>query len=792
MDRVTRRHKAANLGVFLLVSVLAGVLVAGLAIPAAALTGATSSLMSRSMSLLSDELATPPQPQRTTFFLANGKPFATFYDENRILVTLDEIAPIMQQAQVAIEDDRFYEHGALDLKALVKAMLTFVGSSSGGGGSTLTQQYVKQVQIEKAMTITDKAERDAQVAKVQERSVQRKIQEARYAVALEERLSKDQILENYLNIAYYGDGAYGVEAAAHHYYNTSAAKLTLAQATMLAGIVQLPSRNPVSDLAGALERRTVVLDRMVELGLVTEADAEAAKAEPFDPKQVRNVPNGCASSKYSILCEFTRKTLMQNPALGDTVEERSAALLRGGYNVYTVIDPTKQDAVQKAVSDRFDPRDPVIATLVYVEPGTGKILAMAQNRYQLGTDFDKGETAYVFTADEALGGAEGFQAGSTFKAFTAAAALDRGIPPSTTFNAAARMQFGGKVFATCDSDTMVSNWSVGNSGSSGVMDMYHGAALSVNTYFVQLEQLVGICHPIEMAIAAGVKLSNGENMLDDKYMVPSWTLGVVDVTPLSMATAFATFAANGKRCDPIIIDKIIDSLGIQVPTQSANCHQTIRPEVAKGVNQVLSNVFTYGTAGSIGGLPGREASGKSGTTDSGRALWFMGYTPQVVGAATIAVYSNPKFSSYWSSHGYSLYGRTMPVSGFYVNGVGSIDSGRMWKEGMLAVIKGKDPVPFDRPPAEILNGQRVSVPDTTGLSEAEARRVLQAEHFFVPPATKVYSDLPVGTLVSATCNPVMGGTCTLSVSQGPRPAPPPPPPVNPGEPGGGGDQQGGG
>jgi len=759
---------------FLLVSVLAGVLVATLAIPAVALTGYASSKVSDQLQDLPAHLETPPQPQRTTFYLANKQPFAVFYDENRVIVHLDQIAPVMQKAQVAIEDDRFYSHGALDLKALLKAVLTYFGSSDGGGGSTLTQQYVKQVLIEDAMTITDPKARQARLDAVQERSVNRKIQEARYALAVEEALTKDQILENYLNIAYYGDGAYGVEAAAHHYFNTSADKLDLAQAAMLAGIVQMPSRNPVSDLGASLVRRSVVLDRMVEVGAVSSAEAEAAKDEPFDPKLIRNVPNGCAGSKYSILCEFTRKTLMQNPALGDTVAQRSEALLRGGYDVYTLIDPKRQDAVQAAISKKFDPRDPVIATLVYVEPGTGHILAMAQNRYQLGTDFDKGETAYVFTADESLGGAEGYQAGSTFKAFTTAAALYLGVPPTKTFNAAFRMQFGGKPFATCDDVTSAPYWPVVNAGASGVMDMYHAAAYSVNTYFVQLEQMIGICEPIKMAIAAGVKLSNGDNMLTDKYMVPSWTLGVVDVTPLSMATAFATFAARGVHCDPIIIGSIKDPDGLDVPTQSANCKQAIPKDVADGVNAVLGNIFTWGTASFLPSL-GRPASGKSGTTDSGRSLWLMGYTPNVAGAATIAVYPNPKFSKYWSQHGYSLVGVRMPYSGTWVDGVGSLDAGKLWNTGMKAMLAGTPVQYFHQPSSTILYGKTVPVPNIrTGANPADARRILENSSFFVQEK-QVFSSVAVGKMVDYSCDPHWGGTCTVSVSKGPKPPEPPKP-----------------
>ena len=747
---------------------LAGVLVAGFVVPAATVIGVGSEEVTRHLSDVPVDLATPPQPQRTTFYLADGHPFAEFYDENRVNVPLERVAPVMRQAQVAIEDHRFYDHGALDLKSLVKAVIGYAVDSGGGGGSTLTQQYVKQVLIEDAMRIADPDQRKARVAAVQERSAERKITEARYAIGLEQRLTKDQILENYLNIVYYGDGAYGVEAAAHHYFNTTAADLTLAQAAMLAGIVQTPSRNPVEDLPGALARRDVVLGRMAELGIVTSEDAATAKREAYDPGLVQPVGNGCVNSAYSILCEFTRKTLMHNPALGVTPEERNQALYQGGYDVHTVIDPTRQAAVQAAVSKRFDPRDPVIATLVYVEPGTGDILAMAQNRYQLGSDFDAGETAYVFTADEDMGGAEGFRAGSTVKAFTVAAALDAGVPPGKRFDAAREMQFGGRSFETCRGEISVGDWSVGNANQSGVMTMSRAAAWSVNTYFVQLEAMIGICAPVKLAMAAGVHISNGDNMLDAAYVVPSWTLGIVDVSPLTMATAFATFAARGVHCDPVIIRSITAGDGTAVQTPSGHCHQVIPADVADGVNSVLTSTFTSGPASSLG--IGRPAAGTADGVESGRALWFMGYTPDVVGAATIAIYQNPKFDKYWAARGYDLNGNRLPVSGTVIGGAGGTDAGRLWQAGMKAVVKPGS-AGFHAPSAQILSGKSVRVPAIPRTSTPErARDILEAAGFFVQQSN-VVDPAPVGALVGHTCEGYWGGTCTLSVSLGPRWAP---------------------
>ena len=263
---------AYSLTMFAIVSVLAGVLVAGLFVPYAGLAGMGSKAAAAELNSLPTELATPTPPTRSTVYMANGKVLAYFYDENRIPVALDKIAPIMRQAQLAIEDHRYYEHGALDVKGTLRALVRNSTSDAGTqGGSSITQQYVKMVQIEACQTkgssaaATRKCVEDARAP-----TMERKVRELRYAIALEKRLTKDQILSNYLNIAYYGSGTYGVEAAARHYYNTSAAKLTLPQAAMLAGLVQNPdANNPMNNKAAALERRDVVINRMSELGLIT-------------------------------------------------------------------------------------------------------------------------------------------------------------------------------------------------------------------------------------------------------------------------------------------------------------------------------------------------------------------------------------------------------------------------------------------------------------------------------------------------------------------------------------------
>ena len=306
---------AYSLVMFVIVSVLAGVLIAGLFVPFAGMAGVTSSRAAGELDNLPAELATPAPPTRSRVLMGNGKTLAYFYDENRIPVKLADIAPVMRQAQIAIEDHRFYEHGALDLKGTLRALVRNTTTDETQGGSSMTQQYVKMVQVEACQ-----AKGDAGCVKaVTEATMERKIRELRYAIAMERKFTKDQILERYLNIAYYGEGAYGVEAAARHYFSTHADELTLPQAALLAGLVQNPdSSNPVDNPAAALDRRDVVINRMAELGLITADQVKKAKAAKFNKKKVKPTRNGCVGTKYPFLCDYVYRSLLQAPSLGKT------------------------------------------------------------------------------------------------------------------------------------------------------------------------------------------------------------------------------------------------------------------------------------------------------------------------------------------------------------------------------------------------------------------------------------------------------------------------------------------
>ncbi|MDR1213531.1 MAG: transglycosylase domain-containing protein [Propionibacteriaceae bacterium] len=758
--------KLRSFGLFCGVSVLAGLLVAGLSVPFAALAGVSGSAITHSLEVLPVELETPPQSTRSTVYLANGEVLAEFYEENRILVPLDQIAPIMRQAQIDIEDDRFYQHGAIDLKGTLRAFISNLGGGDTQGGSTITQQYVKLVQVEAAIARGD----DAGVALAQEESITRKIREMRFAIAIEQRLTKDEILERYLNIAYYGDHVYGVEAAANHYFNVTAANLTLPQAAMLAGLVQNPNRDPISHPDEAIERRDVVISRMLQLGHITAEEAAEAKATPFNPVEVQESRNGCVYSRYPFICQYVLNSLLTFESLGPTPAARENAIKRGGYEILTTIDPANQDAAQQGVSSMIAPNDPVISTVVMVKPGSGQILAMAQNRPVMGTNIEAGETYYNYAVEQAMGGAEGFQAGSTFKAFVIAAALDKGIPPKKRYNAEFRVQYQGRTFPGCETGetyTIIDSWAPKNASPSGDMDMYQAAQQSVNNYFIPLELAVGPCAAARVAAAAGVKSSIGTDLVQHYQDKPAFTLGVEEVTPLSMAVAFATFAARGLHCDPFIVSQIKDPEGNLLEVPGGNCQQVMRPEVADGVNAVLATVVTNGS-GYNARVPGYSVAGKTGTTDRSASVWFMGYTPEVAASAMIAIDRNPRWNDFWDRHSNSLSRTTLPGSGTYMSGSSGTDAATLWRRGVATTLQTMPQTRFTPMTAEISNGKPINPPSTEGLTPEAAKAKVEAAGF-TTTQREVFDPAPPGTYLGTRCERYVSGLCYMDYSKGPRP-----------------------
>ncbi|MFT4295187.1 MAG: transglycosylase domain-containing protein [Micropruina sp.] len=769
-----------SLVMFLVVSVLGGLLVAGLVVPVAGMGAEVGKATAVTMDSLPAELATPPQAQRSSVLMADGKTLVNFYDEYRQYVKLDKIAPIMRKAQVAIEDHRFYEHGALDLQGTMRALVSTVRGNTQGA-STLTQQYVKMAQISAAA-----ARGDAEgVQKAQENTLTRKIQELRYAMALEKKYTKDQILEFYLNIAYYGDGAYGVEAAAMNYFGVHASKLNLQQAAMLAGMVRNPvgtnPRTPGLELV-TLQRRNDVLDRMAQkdVAVITPQDAAAAKAKPLGLVKAKSKLHGCGNSEFPFLCDYVRRTLLKSPSLGASEEDRENTLYRGGLTVRTIIDPKVQRKAEKSIHNFVDPRDPLDVVNVMIQPGTGLIVSMAQNRNKMGTK--KSQTYWNYAVGNKMGGAGGYQGGSTFKLFVAAAALKNGLGAYGTIKVPGSMNIQGMRFQSCQGPF---NFPTRHyvKGRAGTFNLFTGTTNSVNGYFTALESAAGLCDSTKMAQALGLEMAvdpKGDLLTRTYSNYPAFTLGAVEVTPLSLVNAYATVAARGIHCDPIIVKSIKAADGSTLEAPSANCKRVLDEGIADALSKIFQGPFRSGTA-TAARIPGYTLAGKTGTVADNKAIWTVGFTRNLAGGGMISYSSEKRFKKYWSGYRARVYiqGAYMKYSHRKIKGQSGPEAGRyIFKPPFAMALKNYDRKAFVEPPYGILAGRKVDVPGCSGVYNCKA---VLANAGFGSYTDYVASNAPKGTFlgISPAGVAVRGTSIRILISSGPVKKPDPKPDPKP-------------
>ncbi len=691
---------------FLGVSVLAGAVLAGIALPAVGALGLAAKGSVESFDALPASLKTPPLSQRTAILDAEGGTIATVYSRDRTVVALKDISPYMQKAIVAIEDSRFYEHGAIDLKGVLRAVNK--NARSGGvseGASTLTQQYVKNVFVEEA------GDDPTKVAQATQQTIGRKIQELKLAIQVEEELGKKKILENYLNITFFGQQAYGVEAASQRYFSKHAKDLNVQEAALLAGIVQSPSRfDPVNDEAEATKRRNVVLTRMAQVGDISQSEADKAKQSPLGLK-VSRPKNGCitAVKGAGFFCDYVRAVFLSDPVFGKTKEARAKIWNQGGLTIRTTMDPQAQESVQQSIKDHVYKSDEVATAATIVQPGTGKILGMGQSR-PYGIDVKNGETTINLSVDAALGGGAGYQPGSTFKPILAAAAIEGGVPATKSYSSPYEMEYPSPV-ADCNGKNWVNDpddpATVENENETekGPYGMKEATAKSVNTYFVQLISDVGICPVTEMAKKMGVERANG-NKLEH---TPSLALGVAEMSPLTMAGAYATFASRGMYCTPVAIESISQRIGnksksLDVP--KSTCSRAMSETTADTISTLLKGVVEDGT-GTEAGLGSRPSAGKTGTSDERYAAWFVGYTPNLAGAVWVG---DP-------AHDRRMVDITIggtPYDKVFGGGV----PGPIWRDMMTGALDGKPAPGFNL----------VDIPDPEKETDADQDRVPGGGH----------------------------------------------------------------
>ncbi len=720
-------------------SVVAGVIVGLMLLPFAGAAGVITRDVISDFESLPVSLSTPPLPERSVILASDGSLLATLYYQNRVEVPLNSIAPVMRQAIIAIEDVRFLEHNGVDARGVVRALAR--NTTAGGieqGSSTLTMQYIKNVLVNQATSAED-------LEQARGDSFTRKIREARLALALEKRFSKGEILARYLNIAYFGSGAYGVEAAARRYFSKPAADLNLIEAATLAGIVKGPTAyDPLRNPENATQRRNVILQRMATAGFITPEQSARATAIPMeDVLNPTRTSNGCTSSYAPFFCDYVLQTILTDEAFGETPEEREAFLRRGGYTIRTTLDPKVHQSATNTVNEFIPPDDDSrkAAAVSMVEPGTGNIIAMTQNR-TWGTS-GVGKTTYNYNTDRSMGGTIGMQAGSTFKIFTLAAALEAGISPYEPIDSPSPATFEG--FVNCDTGVSFPTVTVNNSTTSGFLTMAQATAFSTNTYFMAIEERTGICRVAEIAESMGVYTGSG----DELPRVPTLTLGVAEVTPLAMANAYATFSAHGVHCEPRSILEVRDRNQKRLPVPEEKCTQVIDRPVADSVTELLSGVVDGPIAGRTGSrmsLAPQPVAGKTGTTNESAAVWFAGYTPHVAAAVWIG---DPR-------GGFAHPLKDITINGTYYEQVfGGTLAGPIWKASMEAALADKPIEGFVLStdlPTSVFDVNEI--PDLTGMATPEEIFAALTEvNLELGEISEEDSPGPAGTVVAQTPEP---------------------------------------
>jgi penicillin-binding protein 1A len=642
-------------------------------------------------------------------------------------VRLDQVAPPLRDAVVAIEDSRFFDHEGVDPRGILRALTRDVGSGSADeGGSTITQQYVRAVMLDG------------------DKSIDRKLREAVRAVQVERKYTKQQILERYLNTVYFGNGAYGVEAAAQLYFAKPAKDLDLAQSALLAGLIQSPNRtDPYREPAAAQRRRDVVLDRMVDVGRADAAAVAAAKASPLGVGGKPPPDRSAAGHFVQQVKDFVTNT----PAFGPDHAARERLLFTGGLRIQTTLDPHLQQLAEQAVTQVLpDPATDPEAALVSIDPTTGHVLAYVGGRDFFGSS----PSAQFDLAQNALGRSSG----SAFKPFVLAAALDADIPLSRVYDAPSQL--------TIPVPGQDAPWEVHNFEESGggAMNLTEATVESVNTVYAQLIMDVGPDAAVATANRLGIRSKLQAN--------PAAVLGTNGVTALDMASAYSSFAGDGLHPDPVIVTRVTTRRGKVLYEAPAARHRVLSPLTSREVTDVLQQVVTRGTG--VNARIGRQVAGKTGTAEDYSDAWFTGYTPEMSTAVWV---------------GFPDRTRSMTPPTTRITVTGGTWPAEIWQLYQGAALAGTPASAFPsvedaRAAADAgAEGSTTTtraaprLPSVVGMREADARRILASVGANVETAVQSSRDYPPGVVLAQS--PAAGRplhdelTVTITLAVAPRP-----------------------
>jgi membrane peptidoglycan carboxypeptidase len=770
-----------NLFALLICGLVAGVVVAAAAFPVAAMTGLTAKAGGQTFASLPDELKHFSSPQITRVYASDDKTvISQFYDEFRSDVRLKDISRYMRDAIVATEDRDFYHHNGVDLKGVARALVNNNKGKQKQGASTITMQWVR-------MSLAYSATSPQEVVDATKDTPKRKVTEIKYAMQVEKELTKEQILERYLNIAPFGKQTYGIFAASQVYFNKKPKDLTIGQAAMLAGMVKAPSSYDPTTTDGYNEirqrRNTYVIPGMVEMGAITQAQATAAAREPI-PRKVRFVGNGCVSvakNSWGFFCDYFYRWWMSRQEFGSTPYDRERRLKSGGYRITTTLDVKAQKQARGRIADLISEKNKNALLLAAVEPGTGKVRLLAANRkYKLddpahprnkiSSDPRKARKhvlgTYPNTTNPLLtGGGDitGYQAGSVMKIFTIVAALEKGYPLAYTIKAEKRYRSGYIIDrgnkAACSGTHF---WCPSNSGGGGegVYNMWTGLGRSINTYFVPLEERVGAENAVSVAKRFGMQFrASSDAELASAGRSHQWgafTLGVSATTPLDMANAYATLAGDGMYCQPTPIQQITTQNGEKLDIGKPHCVRATSKDVARAaLDATRCPVGDSAQLGRCGGATAPDTRrvvrhpvfGKTGTTDHDKTASLIAGTTSLVVAGYLV---NPDYQNH---RDHMRHTQVNPAV----------------YRTLADYMKGKPKVQFKRPNSrKIAYGDQRTIPDVTCDEISTARARLAGAGFFPSVGSGVDSVCPAGTAAGTdpSGRTVKNGVVVIHVSNG--------------------------
>ncbi|WP_370326373.1 transglycosylase domain-containing protein [Euzebya sp.] len=649
--------------------------------------------------------------ERSVVLDSQGGELAILRAVNRVNVEIEDIPLHVQNAVLATEDQEFRNHRGVNWQAIARAAAGNIRAGDiESGASTITQQLIKN--------LTGNAET----------TIERKLQEAVYAIELERTATKDEILEIYMNEAYLANGVYGFGTAAEYYFSKDITDLTVGEAAMLAGMLRAPNANdPLNNPRNALDRRNIVVQQMVDADFITAAEAAEILVDAPDTAsddQVRDLLglriNAIESPDEPFFVSYIRTLLRDIPELGVDAEARENFVLRGGLTIETTVNPDMQDIAQDAITDVLSDPDGPQSALTSIDPRTGEILAIGFGPKEFGSG--PGQTE-VLPAVPGVGSSFGRQPGSSFKAFEIVAALEAGVTPAYTVDTPSPYTPRG----ACAN----SGWRPGNysDGSGGTMNMVRATAVSSNVYFAHLvDEFTGPEGLADTATRMGIvntDLFNPPGPAESP--VCSTVLGATEVYPLDMASGFGTMANGGILCEPYAITRILNADGEVIYEGGGDCHQAIQPDHAAAATSLLRGPIENGTA-SRNGQIGRPAAGKTGTTQDWRDAWFVGYIPQMSTAVWVG---NETPSTMVDNRCGRVTGGCLPTM--------------IWRNFMTAAIEYRQLEVADFPPPPRLPSD--TVPSVVGMTEEQATATL-AEAEYSAESVSVPDYRPAGTVVA--------------------------------------------